>query len=911
MKRKVFLVAVTLIIVSLCLGVFGSSAEDISDPSLIYEPQIAPYEDESIKMWFEHSFKKVMTSDTTPSGMNTYSVYMGKNEIENAQVVLCADKTMEKMRVSISKFTDSKGNSIDASMYYQLYMTLSDINTLDYYGATAENTFLKKGEYPDPVIPTGKIGRFQLNAGKSQAFYIRLTTTKDTEPGWYSAQFNVYNSASQIVKTATVYAYVWDFTLEDETVFKTSLYLANKPDTYGSYESYYNYLLENRLMAMDVPGELNSSNPYLTDDRVNAIRVTASGGGNVNTYIEFNPGLFADYADIYEDLSSLPQWDKIKDKFYFYTADEATSDEHQTLIQKYYESLGIKREKGATVDDVIKNAKVLSDFWPDAAKVVPYHENHPYPYNVYNTQTMAKLDPALLCDGVQAMIDEEAINIWCPQLYAFTPLEILNESGYHNNLAVKVRNLSGTVSGSILAGEMYFNWERVFGEFRDRAISSNIVRNQNGADNNVLWAYLAGTGGSYTYCNHLIENTGLQTKMLFWQFYQNDITGYLNYGVNQWNESDLSNGNYVDTTITGNKAGLWKNNKYANGDGYYMYGNGVLMYQATQYSLTNIEYIGSIRIDMMRDGVEEYQMLTMLEELEGDSVADAIVDSVSNNIAEYLSLPGYDRSHFDPSLDDYDVMAMKRIELGNKLEAASAKVCEHSYDNGAVTKNATCLELGEIVYICTKCGADKVEYIPALHSTDDCWNKKTVTETGCTTDGKYLYECKSCGYDKYVSVKSYHTDEEAWIYEHNEKMPNVHNIYCPSCNELLDNEKHVYIAEYTNSCEESGEHNRVCINCKHTVKVADADAYGHNYVDGACEYCGEADPDAVIAEKGDIDGNGSINSVDLFKMNLFVKQIVAPTETETAAADIDANGKVNSVDMFYLKYKILKGDWGN
>ncbi len=911
MKRTVLLITIAVIMVSLCLGVSGASAEDISDPSIIYEPQIAPYEDEGLKMWFEHSFKKVMTSDTTPSGMNTYSVYMGKNEIENAQVVLCADRKMEKMLVSISEFTDSKGNTIDASMYYQLYMTLPDINTLDYYGATAENTFLKNGEHPDPIVPAQSVGRFTLNEGKSQAFYIRLETTKDTAPGWYSAQFNVYDSNINVVKTATVYAYVWDFTLEDETVFKTSLYLANKPDAYGSYESYYNYLLENRLMAMDVPGELNSSNSYLTDDRVNAIRITASGGGNVNNYMEHDPALYYQYADIYEDLSSMPQWEQIKDKFYFYTADEATSDEHQTLIKNHYESLGIKKEKGATVDDVIKNAKVLSDFWPDAPKVIPYHENHPYPYNVYNTQTMAKLDPALLCDGVQAMIDTESINIWCPQLYAYTPLEILNESGYHNNLSAKVRSLSGTVSGSILAGEFYFNWETVFGEFRHRAISSNIVRNQNGADNNVLWAYLAGTGGSYTYCNHLIENTGLQTKMLFWQFYQNDITGYLNYGVNQWSEADASNGNYVDTTVTGNKAGLWKNNKYPNGDGYNMYGNGVLMYQATQCGLTNVEYIGSIRIDMMRDGVEEYQMLTMLEALDGDSAADAIVDSVSNNVAEYLSLPGYDRSHFDPALDDYDVMAMKRIELGNQLEAACAKVCEHSYDNGKVTKAATCLELGEITYTCTKCGADRMEYIPAIHSTDDCWNITTITEAGCTTDGKLLYECKVCDYSKYVTVTAYHADEEAWVYEHNDKMPNVHNIYCPLCKEFLNSEKHVFIAQYTNSCDEAGEHNRVCINCDYKVKVADAEAYGHSYVDGICEYCGKEDPDAVTVEKGDIDGNGSINSVDLFKMNLFVKQIVAPAETEAAAADIDANDKVNSVDMFYLKYRILKGEWGN
>ncbi len=87
---------------------------------------------------------------------------------------------------------------------------------------------------------------------------------------------------------------------------------------------------------------------------------------------------------------------------------------------------------------------------------------------------------------------------------------------------------------------------------------------------------------------------------------------------------------------------------------------------------------------------------------------------------------------------------------------------------------------------------------------------------------------------------------------------------------------------------------------------------GHSIFDG-CEvifnYVDDTYPEEPEVEIGDIDGNGNINSVDLFKMNLFVKQIVSPTDEEAVAADIDGNDKVNSVDMFYLKYRILKGEW--
>ena len=111
------------------------------------------------------------------------------------------------------------------------------------------------------------------------------------------------------------------------------------------------------------------------------------------------------------------------------------------------------------------------------------------------------------------------------------------------------------------------------------------------------------------------------------------------------------------------------------------------------------------------------------------------------------------------------------------------------------------------------------------------------------------------------------------------------------------------------TCTEEGYTGGKCYNCDYEEGETLA-ALGHSYVDGVCANCGEADPDAVTVEKGDIDGNGSINSVDLFKMNLFVKQITTPTDEEYAAADIDGSGKVNSVDMFYLKFRILKGEWG-
>ncbi len=932
MKRIALISTIMLLMTGLCAGVFSIAAEVSADPADMYVPQISEHEDPTLQLWFEHSFKKVMTSDTTPSDMDTYSVYMGKNEIENAQFVLCSDETKTNMRAIIGKFKDANGNTIDAELYYQMYVTLENLNRLNYPQATEETSFIRNGEQPDPMAPLSKVGRFRLNAGKSQAFYIRLKTTEDTVSGWYSAQLRIYNSDSEVVKTATVYAYVWDFTISEKTELQTAFYLSKISDTYGSYQEYYDYLLENRLVAMDVPGELNSSNPYLTDDRVSAIRVSAAGGGNENKYLD-ETALYSKYADIYTDLSSMSAWVSIKDKFYFYTLDEC-------LHPKY----------GGTgsVDDVKFRSDLLDQYWPNAAKMVPYHVNHLYPYDEY-TLPMSSYEPWEIKDATQEMIDSSSVTIWCPRYYAYTPLSELQRFYYDmNDDSRPVRNLSGIASGNFLAGEWTFMWEDIYGDYKDRVVSNTIVRNENGENNDRTWIYSAGNNGGYTYPNHLIENTGLQTKMMFWHMYRDGITGYLYYGTNNWNEYDSINDNYVDTTVTGSRTGKWKTNlrtNYPYLDGHPVYGNGVLFYTATMGGFTSVDYIGSIRVEMMRDGIEEYQMFKMLEDLCGNEASNEMIDSVFNSIVDYVSLPCFDRSGFDSSLDDYDIMAMTRIELGNKLEAASKNICVHSYDEGVVTKEASCLVMGEKTYTCTLCGAKNTEYIPTLHTSGQCWRKTVVTEAGCTTDGKIRYDCSVCEYSKYETVSAYHDDTEVLIYEPNECMTNVHNIICPICSEALGTTKHVYAAEYTNTCTKAGEHNNVCMYCGYTVKLENVDAkghymkeyyetptctetgvsggkcnicgyeestvletVGHSYENGACTMCGEADPDYEVFEKGDIDGSETITMMDLFKLKLHIKGTQL-SEDEAKRADIDGNGRIDMLDSFELKYRIVTGKW--
>ena len=829
--------AAFIMLCALVIGTLASGAQNVSDdPADSYVKQTAANEDSSISLWFEHSFKKVFTSDKTPSGMNTYSVYMAKNEIESAQFVLYSDTDKTGMKAEVSSFTDNAGNSMSCEIYYEMYVTTDSLDTTSVQGSTASTTFIRAGETPDPVAPMKRIKTFKLNGGKSQAFLIRITSTADTPSGWYSAQLDIKNSAGEVVKTATVYAYVWDFTLSEKTSLQTAFYLDNNTSYGGSYKTYYNYLLSNRINAMDIPGTVNSSNEYLTNDRVTAIRVNTTGGGNNKIYMDPTTS-YSSYAAMYDELKNSDIWDSVKDKFYFYTVDEPMSLEQQIAIAG-------GKTPGKTVEDVKETYSLLNKYWPNGASVVPYHENHPYPYFTYH-QSLDTIASANKKDATQEMLDTGTVKIWCPQIYAFTPQTEIAASGN------KIRTLSGTISGLYATGALssdgtysggygggYYNWEKLYGDFDSRFKSYMQIEGDKGNEYR-MWTYSAGWNKSYSYCNHLIENTGLQTKMLFWQLYQNDVTGYLYYGTNNWNEYDASNGSFTDTTVTGALTNLkWKTNRhnYA-ATGYSIFGNGTLFYGLTQAKIMGTSYIGSLRVELMRDGIEEYQMLKMLEELKGKDTAKAVVAKVSKNVVNYLSMPAFKTAGWDSSMDEYDIMASVRRELGSAVEEATlAGQCEHKWDAGVEVKAAGCITTGEKKFTCTLCGAERTEIIPTLHSVGNTFSIVSGSPATCTTDSTQVMRCSVCGYEKTEYAKAFHSDESHWQYE--SKSSTLHTVKCDTCGTQLEVSAHTMLTKYTNTCTEDGEKQSVCRYCGYTEVIEAAAAKGHNYADGVCTRCG-------------------------------------------------------------------------
>ena len=102
---------------------------------------------------------------------------------------------------------------------------------------------------------------------------------------------------------------------------------------------------------------------------------------------------------------------------------------------------------------------------------------------------------------------------------------------------------------------------------------------------------------------------------MFWTNYLNDVTGFLYWHVS-----------YYDAA--GNNTYQMRNPVSKTGPG-----DGILVYPGSAYG--QLDPIPSIRMLNMRDGIEDYQMLTMLEETKGADYTDELVSHITTSTLSF------------------------------------------------------------------------------------------------------------------------------------------------------------------------------------------------------------------------------------------------------------------------------------
>ena len=562
-------------------------------PAISNEKVNAEYEDESLVMWFDHSYYKTPGETVTSNGQNTYQMRLAKNEIECAQMVLASKTAREGLTIEVSDFVNGDAK-LTPTLYYGYYFD-------DVEGQSIVDPI---PELRDPI---------DLKANMSQMFLIKVKTTKDTPAGQYSAILTVKDKDGKEIKKANVYAYVWDFTLPDASNVKTladlgwfAIYgMDNVNGTmynddpgckcdvteyhYNSgvtYMNYYNTLLENKINAYGMPyvneAQYTSGNSfekqtiidYLNDPRVQA----------------FNPIGFSkeptaeNITRAYNFLSQKKEW---LEKAYFYTVDEPM-------------------DKNA-LNRVRNHANLIKSIWGEEYKLItPMHWNLLLDTSTYKMDSFEYL--------------KDYVNVWCPHTFFF------------NTYADKQANQFLTYRG-------FKKVDENIGSLVDRMAAEQEKGNE-------VWWYVT-RFPHYPEITLSISDPAVDHRILFWQQKLYNVDGFLYYAVNDWNLKDgdrITDGHWC-----------WDKKKEVSTDAltpYTVYGNGVLLYHGGKIGRFH-EAVESIRLEQIRDGIEDYDYFALLDEKYGEGTSDLLIKQVTTSLGNFKS--------------DVDLFTEIRIATGNLI----------------------------------------------------------------------------------------------------------------------------------------------------------------------------------------------------------------------------------------------------
>ena len=239
---------------------------------------------------------------------------------------------------------------------------------------------------------------------------------------------------------------------------------------------------------------------------------------------------------------------------------------------------------------------------------------------------------------------------------------------------------------------------------------------------------------------------------------------------------------------------------------------------------------------------------------------------------------------------------------GNVTEITFTVKDDHAWDNGTVTKEATCSEPGEKTFACERCGAQKTEKIPVTSHrfttytyNDDATCKADGTETAecdygcgekdtrtaentrtehkftkytynddatCTEDGTETAECDyGCGEKDTRTAENTRTDHKFTKYTYNNDATctadGTETAECDyGCGEkdtrTAENTKTEHkFTKYTfnndATCAADGTETAECdYGCgEKDTRPKENTRTAHQFIAGVCRNCGEIDPDYV------------------------------------------------------------------
>lgn len=618
MKKRLICLCVAIV---LCLTfAFGCNNDD----NLTGEP--------SVRLWSVPSLQKIMRDDVyADMPQANLKIELAKNEVEGAQFIITPenDYKVKSFNVSVSKIVDGNGKEIPVKIYLQKY-----INVTRKMGYTPTSQ-IHAGYVPDALLPFEKAVEYGENKveGVNQAVYISVETQPDTKEGVYTATCTVTvdGKVYEIPMSVTV----WNFAISEENhvgslfaIWQDELIYGELDSSDEMYRLYYDFLADYRCSAtllmtgiwdsFSVEEYVKAATEAYEDPRISNFALPYRTG-----YGAKGPGNL-DINYIREFIVAMVKASKgnaeLLDKAVYYFGAMIDEPQYtQTFNLAHQIFVAIDQMEEEIIEDLADEGYFDDKSAEDAEEIKTKIRKLP---NILTT------DYTLTSTNKEGAVFEFGECTYCPLFHNF--------EGYNN--VAGMDNL-----------DLYMK-----------------LKEANGS----IWWYGC-NGPCYPYpCYHIDDNL-IGARVLGSMMYDYEIDGNLYWCVNSYGNSNTQeNGAIVRPSSPYEDAARNSPTWPTNGEGF-------LLYPGVDYGIKGP--VGSIRLEAIRDGNEDYEYYYLLNSLtEGLSEyykTEISVDDMVGNLRSQIY-------HGVQYVDDFEGFFDVRRELAAVIERCGE-------DSRLVTKGIT------------------------------------------------------------------------------------------------------------------------------------------------------------------------------------------------------------------------------
>lgn len=544
-------------------------------------------------IWTTLPSERVFKNDAVPElGGDQVCVYAAKNEFEPIQVIIKPNRS-KTVTVDISDF----GSDIDVQISQVKYVEITQ----------ATDALGKTGQYPDPLWPLEKGEAVELVSNENTAFWITIHVPKTTPAGDYSAEFQIDAVSIPIA------LHVFDFAIPDQIHVKSQMNVSHNTilNKYGvsccgsEYWRYVDkikqYFIDHRLTPKSVlwSGGVTSSGagPYIDYDCAGIISDNDEIWGFESPAARYldGTGLMAGtFETMFNDGTGFPSFMAAT-----FQNNDASAD------QRPSEFCGATRSDADwyTADslDTAYNQKwfsyisSLEDYLSQTGyldKAYYYIANEPQNQADYDAVAWYSQELKKVAPDLKLMVSEEARS------------EIYNHPDH--------------------TGSKIDIWLPVLNNY-----DPEIAHERASEFDEETWIYwLHGTRPPY-FNPITLDHPGIESKFTGWFLWKYRIRGIAYYSMNNWGQNP------------------WINpiNDGHNGDLFMLYPPSQSN-DAINYGENNHRFVPSIRFELMRDSLEDYEYLYVLNnsqqpEINTENTSDALADKIIMGTASYMRDSGF------------------------------------------------------------------------------------------------------------------------------------------------------------------------------------------------------------------------------------------------------------------------------